>query len=122
MRDAADCSRAAQRQSRGRDTNRVEPMSNDHPKVLVTGANGGLGSAVVTELIKLASADEIAISVRDPDAAENFLAKGVRVRRGDFDDPASLDIAFEGAESILVISTRNLDNRARFIQQKNAID
>ena len=97
-------------------------MSHDHPKVLVTGANGGLGSAIVAALLERASADDIAVSVRDPDAAERLLERGVRVRRGDFDDSASLDIAFEGAESVVIISTRDRDNGARFHQQRNAID
>jgi len=97
-------------------------MPRNHPKILVTGANGGLGSTIVIELLKLVPADEIAISVRDPDAAERFIAKGVGVRRGDFNDVASLDIAFEGAERVIIVSTRNLDNHARFIQQKNAIN
>lgn len=97
-------------------------MTHEHPRFLVTGANGGLGSAVVAELLKLVPADDVAISVRDPDLAERFVARGVRVRRGDFDDRQSLVDAFEGAERVLVISTRNADNNARFIQQKNAID
>ena len=97
-------------------------MSHDHPKVLVTGANGGLGSAIVYELLKLGNADDIAISVRDPDAAERLIARGVRVRRGDFDDPDSLDIAFEGAENVVIISTRSFGNQQRFVQQRNAID
>ena len=97
-------------------------MSNAKPKVLITGANGGLGSSVVHELLKLLPADDIAISVRDPDAAERFIAAGIRARRGDFDDPQSLDVAFEGAERVLIISTRNIDNHARFLQQRTAID
>lgn len=61
-------------------------MSSGKPKILVTGANGGLGSTIVTELLKFLPANEIAISVRNPEAAARFVARGVCVRRGDFDD------------------------------------
>jgi uncharacterized protein YbjT (DUF2867 family) len=47
---------------------------------------------------------------------------GIRVRRGDFTEPASLEHAFEGARRILLISTRTPGNAARFAEQKNAID
>jgi len=97
-------------------------MTNDKRKIVVTGATGGLGSDVVVQLLRLASACELGVSVRRPDAAQHLSARGVRVRRGDFDSPETLDHAFEGAERVLVISTRTTDNRAGFVQHRNAID
>jgi len=44
------------------------------------------------------------------------------VRRGDFSEPASLDLAFAGARRVLLISTRTPGNAARFKEQCNAID
>jgi uncharacterized protein YbjT (DUF2867 family) len=96
-------------------------MANDAPKIVVTGANGGLGSEVVRQLLSLAPASNIGVSVRDPDRARSFAERGVRVRFGDFDHPASLDAAFAGAQRVLVISTL-ADNDTRFAQQRNAID
>ncbi len=69
--------------------------------LVVTGANGTLGRLVVEYLLARVAADRIALSVREPDKAKHF---GVRVRRGDFDDAASLADAFEGVTDILIIS------------------
>ena len=89
-------------------------------RIVVTGGSGGLGSEVVRQLMALAPANQIGISVRDPAKAQAFAKQGVRVRRGDFDHPETLAAAFEGAERVLVISTL-ADNHTRFVQQRNAI-
>ncbi len=73
--------------------------------IIVTGASGQLGHAVVLELLKLVPASEIGVSVRDPGKASDLAGKGVRVRQGDFADPASLQRAFEGADQVLVVSS-----------------
>ena len=44
------------------------------------------------------------MSVRDSGKAQALAGRGVRVRTGDFSDPATLDHAFEGAEQVLVVS------------------
>jgi NAD(P)H dehydrogenase (quinone) len=97
-------------------------MASGNPKIVVTGATGGLGSEVVEQLLNLAPASDLGVSVRRPEAAQRLAARGVRVRQGDFDSPETLDQAFEGAERVLIISTRTLDNHARFVQHRNAID
>ena len=71
---------------------------------VVTGASGQLGSAVVDRLLERVPAEQIGISVRDPRKAVGFAERGVRVRRGDFDDAASLAEAFEDAEQVLLVS------------------
>ncbi|HEY4244188.1 MAG TPA: NAD(P)H-binding protein [Kofleriaceae bacterium] len=72
--------------------------------LIVTGANGTLGKLVVDRLLARVPAAELGLSVRNPDDARAFAERGVRVRRGDFDDPASLADAFEGVTDILLIS------------------
>ena len=44
------------------------------------------------------------MSVRDPAKATALAERGVRVRRGDYDDAASLAHAFEGAAQLLLVS------------------
>ena len=73
--------------------------------IIVTGATGQLGQAVVVALLKLVPASEIGVSVRDPGKASNLEALGVRVRQGDFADLASLRHAFEGADQVLMVSS-----------------
>lgn len=72
--------------------------------IIVTGANGQLGSRVVDQLLKRVPAETVGVSVRDVDQAARLTERGVRVRAGDFTDPATLAHAFEGAEQVLVIS------------------
>jgi uncharacterized protein YbjT (DUF2867 family) len=102
--------------------NRGAEMASGNPKIIVTGATGGLGAVVVEQLLNLAPASDLGVSVRRIEAAQHLAARGVRVRQGDFDRPETLDYAFEGAERVLIISTRTLDNHARFVQHRNAID
>lgn len=73
--------------------------------IVVTGATGHLGRAIVTELLKRVPANQVGASVRDPAKAAGLSAMGVRVRRGDFDDSESLRHAFEGATQVLVVSS-----------------
>ncbi|WP_127530280.1 SDR family oxidoreductase [Paenibacillus kobensis] len=73
--------------------------------IIVTGANGKLGRAVVEQLLKRVPANQIGVSVRDPNQARELQERGVRVRRGDFDEAESLYQAFEGASQVLIVST-----------------
>ncbi|AIQ39152.1 SDR family oxidoreductase [Paenibacillus sp. FSL R7-0297] len=73
--------------------------------IIVTGANGKLGRAVVEQLLKRAPAEQIAVSVRDLNKAQDLKDRGVRVRQGDFDDADSLLHAFEGASQVLIVSS-----------------
>ncbi|WP_407571807.1 SDR family oxidoreductase [Deinococcus altitudinis] len=73
--------------------------------IVVTGATGQLGHAVVLELLNLMPAGEVGVSVRDPQKASDLAGKGVRVRQGNFADAASLRHAFEGATQVLMVSS-----------------
>jgi uncharacterized protein YbjT (DUF2867 family) len=72
--------------------------------IIVTGATGSLGRRTVERLLERLPADRVGVSVRDPRKAQGLTDRGVRVRQGSFDDPASLVHAFEGAEQLLLVS------------------
>jgi len=72
--------------------------------IVVTGATGQLGSQIVENLLTRVPADTVGVSVRDTAKAASLAQRGVRVRRGDFTDPAALEYAFEGADQVLVVS------------------
>ncbi|EWM17238.1 NAD(P)H-binding protein [Kutzneria sp. 744] len=72
--------------------------------IIVTGATGRLGSQIVRKLLDRIPADTVSVSVRDTDKAVALADRGVRVRAGDFTDPATLDHAFEGADQVLIVS------------------
>jgi NAD(P)H dehydrogenase (quinone) len=73
--------------------------------IIVTGATGQLGRAIVESLVRRIPATRVGATCRDPDKASALAALGVRVRRGDFDDVASLGEAFEGATQVLIVSS-----------------
>ncbi len=81
--------------------------------IVVTGANGHLGRAVVERLLDLLPADRIVASVRDPAKATTLTQRGVHVRAGDFARPDGLTTAFAGAEQVLVVSPDQLGETGR---------
>ena len=75
--------------------------------ILITGAAGQLGQRVIHHLLetyKVPAANLIAAS-RDTSKLADLAAKGVQTRKADFDDAASLETAFKGADRVLIIST-----------------
>lgn len=73
--------------------------------IVITGGTGKLGSQIVEQLLRRVPAEQVGVSVREPERASSLAGRGVRVRRGDFADPDSLAGAFEGATQVLVVST-----------------
>ena len=73
--------------------------------IVITGATGALNGATVEHLLNLVPADRIGVSVRDPAKARHLAERGVRVRRGSYDDPAALRTSFEDAEQVLLVSS-----------------
>lgn len=99
----------------------VNPNGREYKmKILVTGATGKLGSKVVESLLKSIPASDLAVSVRNPEKAEGFRARGVEVRQGDFDRPETLEKAFTGVDRLLMISADG-DNETRIHQHTNAV-
>lgn len=80
--------------------------------IVITGATGRLGGAVLRELLSRVPAHEIGISTTTPEKVQDAADRGVRVRFGDFDDPASLAHAFEGAHRVLLISVPRIGEAA----------
>jgi NAD(P)H dehydrogenase (quinone) len=58
--------------------------------IIVTGANGQLGRAVVERLLERVPVEQVGVSVRDPEKARGLKAWGVRVRPGYVDRRAML--------------------------------
>ncbi|WP_428375231.1 NAD(P)H-binding protein [Lichenicoccus sp.] len=81
--------------------------------IVVTGATGQLGRAVVEGLLTRMPADRIVASVRDPAKAAALAEKGVQVRAGDFAQRDGLAMAFAGAEQVLVVSPDQLGETGR---------
>ncbi|KIL49410.1 SDR family oxidoreductase [Jeotgalibacillus soli] len=84
--------------------------------IVVTGATGGLGNAVIQHLLKKVPASEIIASVRNVDKASDLANQGVEVRYGDYHDFESMKKSFEGAEKVLFISSPDADDTDRIGQ------
>lgn len=87
--------------------------------IAVTGVTGNLGRVVLDDLLTRVPATELVAVARDPEKAAGL---GVDVRRGDYDDPASLRAAFEGVDVLLLVSSPDVTPGVRPRQHGNAID
>lgn len=74
-----------------------------HRKILVTGATGRQGGAVVKALME--HGHRIRIMTRTPEKAISRKSPNVEVVRGDFRDPESLEKALAGVDGAFVMST-----------------
>src|SRR5216117_2887515 len=99
----------------------AEYVEGIHPMIVVTGAGGKLGRLVADELMKHRKASDVTLGSRDLAKIADLAARGVRTVRADFDDPASLDAAFAGAQTVLIISG-DAPNDVRIRQHRAAID
>jgi NAD(P)H dehydrogenase (quinone) len=94
----------------------------DSGLLLVTGASGQLGRRVLAHLLDaggVAPSRLVAVT-RNPAKLADLAARGVAVRPGDFDDPASLGAAFKDADRLLLISTDTLDRPGARLAQHGA--
>jgi NAD(P)H dehydrogenase (quinone) len=88
--------------------------------IIVSAATGQFGRIVVERLLERASADQITVAVRNPAKADDFAARGVQVRRADYDDHDSMVAAFQGADRLLFISSPVID-RSRVGQHRTIV-
>jgi uncharacterized protein YbjT (DUF2867 family) len=70
--------------------------------ILVTGATGAVGSAVVEHLV--ADGQPVRALVRDPAKAAGVLPESVELARGDLLDAASIGAALEGVDRMFLLS------------------
>ncbi|MEU3982453.1 NAD(P)H-binding protein [Streptomyces sp. NPDC026672] len=90
--------------------------------IVVAAASGALGRLVVAQLLARIAAKDIVVAVRSPRSVADLAARGVRVRRGDYDVPDTLPTAFEGADRLLLISSPELDTTRRTGHHQAAIN
>lgn len=88
-------------------------------KILVTGATGRLGNAVLRSLVQKIPASDVVAMARDIEKAKPLAALGIEVRHGDYTDYDSLVAAFEGVEKIYLVSAVAFSDRVA--QHKNVI-
>jgi NAD(P)H dehydrogenase (quinone) len=73
--------------------------------IVVTGATGPFGGQAIRALLRRGTRpDQIVATGRDTAKLDAFRRDGIAVRRADYDDPASLRAALEGAARLLFVS------------------
>ncbi len=76
--------------------------------IAVTGASGQLGHLVIEHLKKKVPASTIVGLVRNPEKAKDL---GVQTRAADYTQPATLEAALEGVDTLLLISSSETGQR-----------
>jgi len=80
--------------------------------IAVTGATGHLGRLVVESLLERGTpADQVVAAVRTPAKAADLAARGVLVREADYSRPETLAAAFEGVDTLLLVSSSEVGQR-----------
>jgi NAD(P)H dehydrogenase (quinone) len=74
----------------------------------ITGAGGQLGSSALRHLLTRVPTSDVVAVTRTPDKSKEFADRGVRVRAGDFKNPAELTGALEGVDRLLLIPMPDL--------------
>lgn len=89
-------------------------------KLLVTGATGQLGTAVIETLLKKISANQISIITRNEEKRAAFEAKGCNSYLGNYDTISTIEKAMEGVDTVLLISAGDQGDRMQ--EHKNVVD
>ena len=85
--------------------------------IAVTGATGQLGRLVIAALKKQASPGEVIALARNPATAQG---PGVPARAADYSQPATLDAALQGIDTLLLVSSSEIGHRTA--QHRNVIE
>jgi len=88
--------------------------------ILVTGATGQLGTAVIHQLLQKLPANQIAAFVRSQTKADNLIKQGVAIHVGTYDDVDALDSAMQGIQTVLLIA--GTDEQNRLSQHQKVVD
>ena len=87
--------------------------------ILITGATGQLGTSVVNQLLTKLSTDQFVVTSSNERGVQSLKEKGLQARLANFSDIETLNDAFEGIDTLLLISTMDPN---RLEQHKNVID
>lgn len=80
--------------------------------IAITGANGNLGKATLSFLMKKTLPENIVAIVRDADKLAEYAGSGIQIRIADYEDQTSLENALTGVHRLLQISASATGVRA----------
>lgn len=88
-------------------------------RIVISGASGDLGRRITDLLLQNDPDAELTLVTRTPPKLAHRVRGNVDVRRGDYNDRASLDAAYAGGETLMLISGLNVGRRVK--EHRNAI-
>lgn len=88
-------------------------------RIIISGASGDLGRRVTELLLAADPLIELTLVSRTPEKLYKHNAPGIRVMRGDYQEPDSLNAAYSGGDVLFLISGLNLGRRVS--ETRNAI-
>jgi uncharacterized protein YbjT (DUF2867 family) len=100
----------------------MENSANSTKTILVCGAVGNQGGAVVARLLE--KGWKVRALTRKPDshAAQALAKKGVELAKGDLENPASLDAAVQGVYGVFSVQDGSVGAEREIMQGKNMAD
>jgi NAD(P)H dehydrogenase (quinone) len=91
--------------------------------IVVTGATGAFGGHAIKELLRRGTGrDQIVATGRDAAKLDALRRDGITVREADYDDPAALCAALDGASRLLFVSSGSEPGPHRVQQHQTVID
>ncbi|KAJ5491964.1 hypothetical protein N7453_010061 [Penicillium expansum] len=90
-------------------------------KYLITGATGGLGAGVLSYLAANVPASEYAAASSREENRKQFEDRGIAFRVASYDDPETLEAAFQDVENLFFVSTNTFDIEKRRKQHENFV-
>ncbi|KAJ9220945.1 hypothetical protein DTO169C6_6758 [Paecilomyces variotii] len=85
-------------------------------------AAGGIGGSTVKYLLPRRPAKDLVFIARYPDKLQYASAAGATVRQADYDDDKSLEHAFDGIDTLFLISYASVEVEHRAERHRTAID
>ena len=86
--------------------------------IAVTAASGGLGSAIIMQLLEQMPKEQVIGLARTPKKAENL---GVEIRNGDYNNKPELIKSLSGVDAVLLVSGMDEPDK-RILQHQNVIN
>lgn len=86
--------------------------SSKNLKVVLTGTTGNLGSCVLKHALTCIPKSSIIVSLYNPSKKPENV-DGIEIREGNYEDPQSLDKAYDGADVLFLMSYPSIRYQVR---------
>lgn len=84
-------------------------------KTAIFPASGKLGTSIYTHLLTFLGPEDVVLISRHPEKTpSNYSDAGVTTRKADYDSPSTLENAFDGVASLVLVSYPSIEYEHRF--------